>query len=768
MKTVVAPEEVRKQLDRVLRSHGFAGTVKLQGFLRYVVEQTLAGRTGEIKESVIGLEVYNKSATYDPRYDSTVRAEAAKLRSRLDHYYDHDGENDPIRISVPKGSYIPHFEWRDSPVQEPFRPLAEAPVPGEQSTLEATRAARSRRWRLVGVLFLAGALFGLAIGWSIFARGSGGAGLSGSEQAIRLTQLTDIRSFSSDPVLSPDGSTLYYSSDRQSSGMPGLWRRSLRDDARQAVRLSEPSFTARMPSVSPDGRRVAFRLEDSGGVLAVLSADGGQVSRLPTARRGRNPRFSPQGNRLAYWVPRDDQTLENGSVFVLNLDNLDAGSIHLFAEFAHAAQPVWSETGDHVLVIGTWESGNPDLEYDAWTVAMTGGRPSGRPVKSQLFPALAARGFFRNVAERGRVEISDWRDGWLYMSLPVGDGAGIYRMRLEPGQPFAGGPVQQISGGAGRYSGARAGTQGRVVYSNAMLSYDLHSAPLSGAGPITRLTNEPGVNLRASVDRLGKRAAWEQRHGTGSNQLWFGELESAAGRLLGAGLRPERTHVLVSPDGSQAAYLVLESGKQSLYLEGFASGSPPRRICEDCGIATDWTASGSHLLYVTGQQPSGIGLLEVATGKRRPLLNHPSYSLYGARFQVSAQGNGWLALYADNGPRTRQVFLAPVTSFQPAPYQQWVALTDGAHWDLSPAWGDGPGVVYFVSERDGHRCIWKRAFDALHYLPKGDPQPVYHFHSPDQSLMRSVSNRGADALWVAGGRLYFSLDNLTSSVWMLE
>lgn len=754
MKTAANPDEVRKQLDRVLSSDGFANTVKLQGFLRYVVEQTLAGRTGEIKESVIGLEVYHKAASYDPRYDSTVRAEAAKLRSRLDQYYDNKGALDPIRISVPKGSYIPHFEWRE-PLPEAVPPPPALPVQPRPAPVWAIAAA------------VALGSFGGGFGWATF-RQSASMKLSGSQKAARLTQLTEAKSFSIEPALSPDGSVLYYSSDRQSVGVPGLWRQSL-DGGHGPVRLTDPQRAARMPSVSSDGKRIAFRLEEAGGTLAVMGTQGGEITLLAPARRGRNPRFSPLGPSIAYWVARDEQTLDNGNVFVLNLDRLDTGSIRLFAEFAHAARPVWSESGDHVLAVGTWESGNPLLEYDAWTIAMVDGRPSGAPVKSQLFPALAAAGYFRNVSERGRVEINDWRDGWLYLSLPAGDGAAIYRTPLQPGQAYTGGPIELVSGGAGRFEGARAAAhRSRLVYSSAMVSYGLHSAPLSGEGPITRLTNLPGVNLRVSVDRFGRRAAWEQRHGAGANQLWFGDLNTGAGRALGARLLPERSHVLVSPDGSQAAYMVLEKGKQSLYLEPFETGGTPRRICEDCGIPTDWTASGSHLLYVNGQQPSGIGLLDVVNGKSTPLVNHPSYSLYGARFQVNARGDGWLALYADNGPRTRQVFAAPVNAFQPAPYQQWVALTDGAHWDLSPAWGADPGVVYFVSERDGHRCIWKRELDAQRQMPKGDPRPVYHFHSPEQSLMRSISNRGADALWVAGGRLYFSLDNLTSSLWMLE
>jgi tetratricopeptide (TPR) repeat protein len=78
-------------------------------FLRYIVEETLAGRASGIKEQVLGLEVFDRGPDFNPRLDPIVRVQARNLRSRMAKYYEGPGQADPIRIELPKGTYIPVF-----------------------------------------------------------------------------------------------------------------------------------------------------------------------------------------------------------------------------------------------------------------------------------------------------------------------------------------------------------------------------------------------------------------------------------------------------------------------------------------------------------------------------------------------------------------------------------------------------------------------------------------------------------------------------------
>jgi TolB-like protein len=102
-------EAVRQELERVLASPGFASNERLSRFLRVIVERHLVGRDGELKESVIGIEVFGRQPGFDTKQDSTVRTEAGRLRARLAQYYAGDGIGDRVIIELPKGGYIPAF-----------------------------------------------------------------------------------------------------------------------------------------------------------------------------------------------------------------------------------------------------------------------------------------------------------------------------------------------------------------------------------------------------------------------------------------------------------------------------------------------------------------------------------------------------------------------------------------------------------------------------------------------------------------------------------
>ena len=100
---------VNDQLARIIKSPPLVSSPSLCRFLRYVVEETLAGRASGIKEQVLGLEVFDRGPEFNPRLDPIVRVQARNLRMRMAKYYAGPGRADPIRIELPKGTYIPVF-----------------------------------------------------------------------------------------------------------------------------------------------------------------------------------------------------------------------------------------------------------------------------------------------------------------------------------------------------------------------------------------------------------------------------------------------------------------------------------------------------------------------------------------------------------------------------------------------------------------------------------------------------------------------------------
>jgi hypothetical protein len=102
-------EAVSAELERILTSPDFARSRRMQGFLRYVVDATLGGQDNRLKEYTIAVEVFGRDESFDPQTNSLVRVEAGRLRRTLTLYYLTHGRDDPLRIEIPKGRYVPEF-----------------------------------------------------------------------------------------------------------------------------------------------------------------------------------------------------------------------------------------------------------------------------------------------------------------------------------------------------------------------------------------------------------------------------------------------------------------------------------------------------------------------------------------------------------------------------------------------------------------------------------------------------------------------------------
>jgi hypothetical protein len=99
--------EVRRHLEKLLASSAFSNAPRAQQFLRFVVEETLAGRASDIREPVVAAQVFNLGSSFDRRKSSIVRAEATHVRRRLRDYYTDAGVSDSVIIDLPRGGYVP-------------------------------------------------------------------------------------------------------------------------------------------------------------------------------------------------------------------------------------------------------------------------------------------------------------------------------------------------------------------------------------------------------------------------------------------------------------------------------------------------------------------------------------------------------------------------------------------------------------------------------------------------------------------------------------
>lgn len=174
--------EVLRQLDRLLANPHLSHSKRFPSFLRFIVQEELEGRGDHLKERTLGVEVFGRDAAYDTTSDPIVRVTATEIRKRIAQYYQDSSHPNELRISLPPGSYVPHFEWpkpefaQNSATAVP--PPAESHPRGEfpfylargsvhtqndRATSSGTRV-RPRLFWLFGSILLLSAIF--AEGWS--------------------------------------------------------------------------------------------------------------------------------------------------------------------------------------------------------------------------------------------------------------------------------------------------------------------------------------------------------------------------------------------------------------------------------------------------------------------------------------------------------------------------------------------------------------------------------------------------------------------------
>ena len=105
-------DQVRTQLERIVGSEQFRGSLRLKRFLSFIVETTLAGESESIKAYTIAIEALDRGDNFDPQTDPIVRVEAGRLRQALTRYYGEAGRDDPVAIDLPRGTYVPRFHPR--------------------------------------------------------------------------------------------------------------------------------------------------------------------------------------------------------------------------------------------------------------------------------------------------------------------------------------------------------------------------------------------------------------------------------------------------------------------------------------------------------------------------------------------------------------------------------------------------------------------------------------------------------------------------------
>ncbi len=699
-----------RELERIVASNTLSPA--LVKFLQFIVIETLENRGDRLTESFIAEKVFNQRE-FTPSEKSVVRVEKRRLRERLKEYYEGPGKQDPIIISL-GSTFIPIFSARENGIAQSQR--------------------KSIPWRWIAAAgAVALALSAIAI-WTWQRRAA--------PEDFALTQLTYDSGYTTDPAISPDGKLVAYTSDRSGEGNLDIWVQNIATGDRERVAPNPADDD--QPSFSPDGSKVVFHSDRDGGGVYAVALLGGDLKLI--ASRGRGPRYSPDGQRIVYWV--GESYFVRTQVYVVPATGGTPKQVQ--PKFYGAHDAVWSADGKSLLF---WGQRDESSAPDWWVAPADGG---GEPVATGAF-ALFAR---QNLRAAGPAA---WVNGEVFFSARR-DTTNLWRDTLSSKTGKIGGSPRRLTLGPDEEGEPSVAANGNLVFSSVTASTNVWRLPMDlrqgkATGNLVRVTRDLSTEVFPSIGANHKLAFSADR--SGKREIWVKDLAAGKDTVLAAS-PSEFDSPKITPDGSKVAYAV-SSPDWAIHV--ISSTGAEDKVYRNGGPPRSFSADGTKLLFEAKScSPYCVGLLDLNTGKTEELIRHPKLALYPESFSPDG---GWVAFQArpvDNDA-SRTLYVTPYQDGHAGGPEAWIPVTDGNHMDREVKWSPDGGMLYFLSERDGFRCIWAERLDRKTKHPVGQPFPVYHFHHSQQSLT-SLGSPGKVGLSVTGDGLLFSLAETTGNIWM--
>lgn len=224
----------------------------------------------------------------------------------------------------------------------------------------------------------------------------------------------------------------------------------------------------------------------------------------------------------------------------------------------------------------------------------------------------------------------------------------------------------------------------------------------------------------------------------------------------------------ISPDGQRVAYTPSETWATDVnpVFVVNADGGGRQQISDNCGLPLGWTPTGDALICRRGTR-AVLKLLDLRSGRCTDLLADSfdrdlrSGGHGGVRGADLSSDGQWIAFHARTSPASSQIFVAKFHPGSKITSEESIRIGNGRSYEIQPRWSSDNSSLYFLSERDGHACIWWQRLDRVTKRPIGDPLAVSHFHE----LRRPMNRLGYG---LGGGTLVLALEESTGNIWMMK
>ncbi len=476
------------------------------------------------------------------------------------------------------------------------------------------------------------------------------------------------------------------------------------------------------------------------------------------------PRFSPEGRYVAF---RDGDRAVGRELFTADLSTGSVAPVRLeFGEssprYGYYYHPIWSPDGSRLLfATGTATS------VDEWWVAPAGGG-AARTVNAAAV-----------MARERLLQAVPWawsREGAIIFSATAAASGreNLFRIEMSAEGLELKGPPVKLTFGTGAETQASMAAGGRLVFASREHNTDLWAVPLlprlgEATGRQRRLIQGPAAEGWPSATPNGTKVAFvfnrtgKSEFTSPDNEIWIKDLRAntTTPLVVSAGNHQDP---LLSHDGKLLLFRVQEDGREATYRIRTAGGIP-ERVCDHCGYPSDLDASGKTVLVDGFSSPSAIGVFDLNSPPPKVILRAGDADLYAPKFSPDER---WIAFHARAlQGQMRRIFVAPYRGASEVPRSEWTPVTDGASNDAHPQWPKSGDALYFLSERDGFRCLWAQPLDPATKRPAGQAAPIAHFHEPGLSAS-TISNPGIVRPNVTRDRIILTLAETTGNLWEME
>jgi len=585
------------------------------------------------------------------------------------------------------------------------------------------------------------------------------------------TQITDDSGLSDFPAVSHDGKLLVYASDRDGTGNLNLYLRQVEGDV-HPMRLTHDEADDSTPSFSADDTRIVFRSDRNGGGAYQIPTFGGEAQLL--AQGGFGPSFSPNGRWIAYWVGLPGGGFVPGSSQVYVKPSIGGPAKPVQSSLVATCWPVWAPDSKHLLLVGKPDAKQgSSVGVDWWVVPLNG----GPAVKASALAPFRSQNLMPPQGQDWITPIA-WlpEPNRILFSATQGDTTSLWEVPVSNAGKVTGPAARRtFTTSLDLHASAieqRNGASKRMFFSSLAGNVNIWSVPIDAStgrarGAMANLTPGSSYAAAPSISAAGTELSFI----AAQSKVW-----SVRTRDLATGQEAALTAIdsrstpgarwlrpRISPDGNSVAYV---DNTDQMYLFNRLTGSA-EKICDRCGPPTDISSDGQKVLFEPLEPPEDVMMIDMPARKIGSLVHsdRADHILYSGRFSPDAR---WVAFTAAlDKSLNKKLFISPIRDEHGLRESEWIPITDGLQVDANAAWSPDGSFLYFLSERDGFRCIWAQHLAAATKRPDGPAFPIRHFHNARESLAR-VDRFDLIGLSVARGRLVFAVSELTGNIWMEE